>query len=73
MWGAMFAVAELICVVALVVILIRLVVVLRRHRMRMFSFESWKSVPRSDWRRLMLTWRDNRVAARVFMDTAPTA
>ncbi|HTI20104.1 MAG TPA: hypothetical protein VL652_03880 [Kutzneria sp.] len=48
---------ELVSMVALVVILIRMTVVLRRHGMRMFSFGPWKSVPRSDWRRLMRAMR----------------
>jgi hypothetical protein len=57
MWGAIFGVAELVGIVALAAILIRMRVVLHRHGMGLFSFEPWKSVPRSDWRRLMRALR----------------
>ncbi|MFC0548919.1 hypothetical protein [Kutzneria chonburiensis] len=57
MWGMIFGLAELVSFVALAAILIRMTVVLRRHGMRLFAFEPWKTVSRSDWRRMMRALR----------------
>jgi len=53
MWGMIFVVAEFVCMVAVVVILIRMQVVLRRHGTRLLSFEPWTAVPKQERRPLM--------------------